>query len=89
MALQMVINAEIDSNPLRGTVRMERISGTSGSTSLAGTTLRRKLTTPSARLSLPKKPARAVRKIRNGKTENTVRKAMLPASGIASSANSR
>ena len=89
MALQMVMSAEMESSPERGTVRMERISGTSGSTSLAGTTLRRKFTTPSARLSLPKKPASAVRKIRKGNTENTVRKAMLPASGIASSANSR
>ena len=89
MALQMVISADSERRPVRGTVRMERISGTSGFTSSAGATLSRKVTTPSAKSSLPKKPASAVRKIRNGKMEKTVRKAMLPASGMASSANSR
>src|SRR5438477_9626663 len=39
--------------------------------------------------ALPKKPARAVRKIKKGKIAKRMRKAMLPASGIASSAKSR
>src|SRR5690349_6646268 len=42
-----------------------------------------------ARSALPKKPARAVTKIRKVKIEKRKRKAILPASGIASSANNR
>jgi hypothetical protein len=49
----------------------------------------RKSTAALACSSVPTKPAMAVRKIRNGKIENSVRKAMFPASGTASSANSR
>jgi hypothetical protein len=85
----MVSKAARLSRPVLGTVRMERISAASGCTSCSGATLRRNVTTFSAKASLPKKPARAVRKIKKGKIENRVLKAMLPASGMASSAKRR